>query len=267
MKLNCEIFKSFNDLGQANPNLTLIHGWGSTNSIWRDWTKLFFLQNFTLHLIELPGFGISPEINKPLNIEKAWLEALNASLPEKTHLIGWSLGGILSQKLALNHPEKIQSLICIASTPKFTQLDGWNHAVSPKLLKDFIKSVGIEYTSVLKQFWRLQLQGSKNARPLIKKLMAHMTGRKLPKISGLTQGLSLLRDLDNRKNLNTLKPPTLWLLGEFDPLIPQALLTDLTQLQPKAEVIIIKDASHMPFFSHPEETAQQILNFIAKSKL
>ncbi len=273
MKLNCEIIKSQNpqDQSQANPNLTLIHGWGSQNSIWIDWATNYLAPNFTLHLIELPGFGKSPEFSKKtlsassLSVSEAWLTALAESLPQKTHLLGWSLGGILSQRLALDYPEKVQSLICMASTPRFTQLDGWSHAVSPSLLANFIKASSMEYTNVLKQFWRLQLQGSKNARPLMKKLMVHMTSRKLPKVSGMSQGLSLLRDLDNREIIHTLAQPTLWLLGEFDPLIPQALVKDLANLQPQAQVTIIKDASHIPFFSHPEETATEILNFLPKN--
>lgn len=266
VSLNCEIIPSFDNLGTANPNLTLIHGWGADNSAWQDWAIKSFSEKFTLHLIELPGFGCSPEISakKPEEIESAWLKALANKLPSHTHLMGWSLGGLLSQKLAMAYPQKIQSLICIASTPRFTQLDNWSNAVSPSLLADFVKAIGIEISSVLKQFWRLQLQGSDNARPLMKKLTKHMTPRKLPKRTGLTQGLTLLSALDNRQAIKTIEAPTLWVLGEFDPLIPKALAQDLILLQPQSEVSIMQGASHMPFFSHPNETAQIITQFLKR---
>jgi len=89
----------------------------------------------------------------------------------------------------------------------------------------------------------------------------------LPDYNGLLQGLYLLRDIDNRDQLKNIQAPTLWLLGEHDPLIPQQLITDLSQLQQHSEVVILEDASHMPFFSHPDETAQAILDFIQKNQL
>jgi len=245
-------------------NLTLIHGWAAENSIWDDWAKESLCPYFVVTLIELPGFGQSPhfEALAQKEINAAWLEALAAQLPEQTHLLGWSLGGLLAQQLAERFPEKIKTLTCLASTPRFVQNDGWRWAVSPPLLADFIKAMGVEYGGVLKQFWRLQLQGSENARPLMKKLTQHMTHRSLPHYLGLIQGLYLLRDIDNRDLLLQLPQPTLWLLGQHDPLIPQQLIADLAELQPNGKIRIITGASHMPFFSHPAETAQQLIQFL-----
>lgn len=245
-------------------SLTLIHGWAAENTIWDDWAKETLCPYFEVTLIELPGFGNSPHFDElpQEKINAAWLEALAMQLPEHTHLLGWSLGGLLAQQLAAQFPEKIKTLTCLASTPRFVQNDGWEWAVSPPLLADFIKAMGVEYGGVLKQFWRLQLQGSDNARPLMKKLTQHMTNRSLPHYSGLIQGLYLLRDIDNRDLLLTLRQPTLWLLGEHDPLIPQEFIKDLATLQPEGKTCIITGASHMPFFSHPNETAQQLVQFL-----
>lgn len=246
------------------PTLTLIHGWGAENSVWMDWAQQLS-NKVNVCLIELPGFGQSPTLDDLENGKEleAWLQALGNALPEKSHLLGWSLGGLLAQQLALRYSDQVQSLICLASTPRFVQNDGWQWAVSPPLLGDFIKALGIEYGSVLKQFWRLQLQGSDNARPLMKKLANHMSERTLPSYNGLLQGLHLLRDMDNREAILDISQPTLWLLGEHDPLIPKELIQDLSQLQPHGQTHIIEGAAHMPFFSHPDETAQQVLSFIS----
>lgn len=245
--------------------LTLIHGWGAESAVWSDWAQ-YLAKDISIVMIDLPGFGNSAAFESlpTEQINQAWLEALSDQLPDKTHLLGWSLGGLLAQQLALRFPDRIQSLICMASTPRFIQNDGWNWAVSPPLLGDFIKMIGVEYGTVLKRFWKLQLQGSPNARELMKRLSHHMKSRKLPEYNGLLQGLYLLRDIDNRNQLEELKVPTLWLLGEHDPLIPKQLVSELSQLQPESEVQIVKDASHMPFFSHPAECAIDVLNFIKK---
>ncbi len=256
------------DCPSSTETLTLIHGWGAESAVWSDWAEKL-AEHINVVMIDLPGFGKSPAFdNMPTEqINQAWQQAIVEQLPEKTHLLGWSLGGLLAQQLALNYPDRIQSLICMASTPRFIQNDGWQWAVNPPILADFIKMLGIEYGTVLKRFWKLQLQGSSNARELMKRLNHHMKNRSLPDYNGLLQGLYLLRDIDNRDQLENIQAPTLWLLGEHDPLIPQQLITDLSQLQQHSEVVILEDASHMPFFSHPDETAQAILDFIQKNQL
>jgi putative pimeloyl-BioC--CoA transferase BioH len=249
---------------EAVENLTLIHGWAAENSIWQDWAIEFLCPHYRVHLIELPGFGQSPHFENLENgrIDQAWLKSLIQALPDHTHLLGWSLGGLLAQQIALREPERVKSLVCLASTPRFVQNDGWRWAVSPPLMADFIKALGVEYVGVLKQFWNLQLQGTENARPLMKRLRQHMSQRSLPHYSGLLQGLYLLRDIDNRDALLNLTQPTLWLLGEHDPLIPKELIQALSELQPDGETRILPSAGHMPFFSHPEDTARELLAFL-----
>jgi len=262
MKLNTIIIPSFDANLQPNPNLTLIHGWGAESLVWEEWAKEKFAPFYTVTLIDLPGFGDSPVLPTSDTIEEDWIKALTEALPDKTHLLGWSLGGLLAQQIALRNPERISSLICLATTPRFTQNDGWQRSVSPKIIGDFIQAISIEISAVLKKFWRLQLQGSDNSRALMKQLMQHMSNRKKPTIKPLNQGLILLKDMDNRQQLKDLTMPTLWLLGERDPLIPQDIRLNLVDLQPNAQIVVIPGGSHIPFFSQADETAQYILDFL-----
>jgi len=262
MKLNTIFIPAFDEQNQPKPNLTLIHGWGAESRVWESWATEYLANDFSITLIDLPGFGDSPETEGRENVEDDWINALIEALPEKTHLLGWSLGGLLAQQIALREPKRIQSLICLATTPRFTQNDGWKRSVSPTIINDFIKAISMEAGNTLKTFWRLQLQGSDNSRSLMKQLVKHMTGRSLPSITPLNQGLILLKDMDNREQLRNLTMPTLWLLGERDPLIPQDIRLNLSKLQPKANIQVIPGGSHIPFFSQPEETANYILEFL-----
>ncbi|WP_029406569.1 alpha/beta fold hydrolase [Thiomicrorhabdus sp. Milos-T2] len=265
MKLNSIVIPSFDENLQPNPNLTLIHGWAAESRVWEEWATTKFAKDYTLTLIDLPGFGDSPALPKSENIEADWIQAIVDVLPEKTHLLGWSLGGLLVQQVALQYPNRVQSLICLATTPRFTQNDGWQRSVSPQIIGDFMKAMSIEVGGVLKKFWRLQLQGSDNSRALMKALGEHMSNRKRPGLVALNQGLTLLKDMDNRSQLTQLTMPTLWLLGERDPLIPQEIRENLHELQPKAHIQVIPGGSHIPFFSQPNETAEPILQFLKQA--
>lgn len=251
------------------PNLTFIHGWGAQNSVWKEWIEQFFGDQFCITLIELPGFGQSPVIEEKIQadqLEQQWIDALTKVLPHNTHLVGWSLGGLLAQKIAIQKPNKIISLTNLASTPKFIQAKDWHWAVQPTLLNDFIQSLGKDAASTLNHFWRLQIQGSDGARQLIKLFITKMKQRSLPKALGLAQGLQLLKQMDNRNALQTLNLPTLWLLGENDPLIPQEFVKNFSTIQLQAQVAIIEGAAHMPFYSHPEKTASALLAFLNSTK-
>jgi len=259
------------------PALTFIHGWASDSSVWLPFAEAF-CDTYQVHLIDLPGFGQSPalplETKEGVEIAQHWTDAILQVLPEQTHLVGWSLGGLLSQRLAVEQPQRILSLTNLASTPKFVQTENWPFAVSPALMKDFIHAVGIEYGAVLKQFWRLQFQGSDEARKWMKALQSQMQNRSLPSLTGLLQGLYILKDLDNReiiKNPAFLPespvlppkiPPMGWIFGEKDPLIPLQLNESLIPQQP---VQVIAGAGHMPFFSHPKETEKALRTLLKNS--
>ncbi|MCF6253976.1 MAG: pimeloyl-ACP methyl ester esterase BioH [Thiomicrorhabdus sp.] len=261
--LNTETF------GQG-PNLCLLHGWAAQNSHWRGWALHHLAPHFTVTLIELPGFGESDPLDlsspSPLQLEAAWVNAIQAVLPQKTHLLGWSLGGLLAQKIALQYPQQIDKLICLASTPRFTQNDQWQHGISPKLMADFMSAITQETLKTLNTFWKLQLQGSENARQHIKQFFALLKTCKLPSLTGLKQGLTLLKEMDLRNELPNLTQPTLWLLGENDTLIPanfiQETILKNSTIAPKTNVIILPKAGHMPFRSHPEATALSIIEFL-----
>ncbi len=248
----------------SGPNLTLIHGWAADNGVWHEWVLAELAPHFTCHLIELPGFGQSPviEADTPETIRRTWREALIDALPEgQTALLGWSLGGLLAQDIALHSPARITHLIGLATTPRFVQAEHWQHGVPSQLVADFLETLVLDVALLLKRFWMLQWQGSPQARKLMKQFVAEMKGRSLPSLTGLRQGLELLRTLDFRQQLHQIKQPTLWLLGEKDPLIPVDWVQQLTNIQPHAQVKVIADAAHLPFRSHPQETAQAIVRF------
>ena len=251
------------------PHLTLIHGWAADNGVWKPWVETYLAPHFTCHLIELPGFGDSPpvEADTPEAIRTAWRQALIEALPdEPTALLGWSLGGLMAQDIALHASERVTHLVGLCTTPRFVQADGWRHAVPPRLVGEFIETLALDVALLLKRFWMLQWQGDPNARALMKQFVQEMTSRRLPSLTGLRQGLELLRTLDFRADLPRLAQPTLWLLGEKDPLIPADWVRQLAALQPHARVEIIPGAAHLPFRSHPDLTAAALRAFLLNGK-
>jgi len=72
------------------PDLVLLHGWAMHSGIWGS-VRDSLAQRFRLHLVDLPGHGLSP-MCEPGTLEH--LTGIVADiLPENCMLGGWSLGG------------------------------------------------------------------------------------------------------------------------------------------------------------------------------
>ena len=73
------------------------------------------------------------------------LAILNSLGPRRVHLCGMSLGGYLSQMLAVSHPDRVASLTLIASEPL-----GWDGQalphISPAILTHFGGLAGLDWT-------------------------------------------------------------------------------------------------------------------------
>ncbi|MCG7407079.1 alpha/beta fold hydrolase [Paenibacillus sp. ACRRX] len=102
---------------QANETVVLFAGFGLTASQWyyqiKDWKS-----HYQLLIIHPPGVGLS-EDNGDLsfagisNTCSEVLEALNITTP--VHVIGTSWGGMLAQAFARYFPQKVKSLVLVAS--------------------------------------------------------------------------------------------------------------------------------------------------------
>ena len=75
--------------GQGNVHLVLLHGWGLNAEVWRCIDEELS-SHFTLHLVDLPGFGRSRGFGAMSLADMA--EAVLRQAPDKAIWLGWSLG-------------------------------------------------------------------------------------------------------------------------------------------------------------------------------
>ncbi len=100
------------------PDLLLVHGVGSNHTDWQAISEKL-ARRFTVLRCDLRGHGQSPAPDGDWTINDlssdliALLDALNI---QKTHLAGFSLGGLIAQRFALDHPQRLHKLSLICST-------------------------------------------------------------------------------------------------------------------------------------------------------
>ena len=156
------------------PDLVLLHGWAMHSGIW-DSVRDRLAQQFRLHLVDLPGHGLSPAC-EPGTLDHL-VEIVMEILPERCMLGGWSLGGQIAMELALREPQRVQKLILISTTPCFTKRDDWKWGMEHKLLQLFLENLKLNYTTTINRFLNLQMSGGRDATKILSQMRKHFFHR------------------------------------------------------------------------------------------
>ena len=190
-------------LGEG-PDLVLLHGWAMHSGIWGS-VRSQLAKYFRLHLVDLPGHGVSPTpwIQGPDTL-KNMSEMIMDSLPEHSIICGWSLGGQIAMKLALDMPERINKLILVSTTPSFVQHEDWIWAMEEATLKLFIRNLKQDYTSTLNRFFTLQLSGDVNTISLLRQLRKYIFREGMLDQDGLQIGMQILLTTDLRRSIKNI---------------------------------------------------------------
>ncbi len=79
----------------------------------------YFSKDYTVITVDVPWHGLSQPYN-PFSLKNAAADIVNILEIEKigsVHFVGQSMGGLIAQIIALQHPSKVKSLTVIGSAP------------------------------------------------------------------------------------------------------------------------------------------------------
>lgn len=243
-------------VGQGR-DLVLLHGWGLNSAAWQGVLPLL-TPYFTVHLVDLPGFGDSPVL--PEHNLTSLAQAVLEKAPKEAVWVGWSLGGLVATQAALLEPERIRRLVTVASSPKFAQTQSWP-GIAPKVLDQFITSLEGDFKTTIERFLAIQAMGSESARQDIKALKGWLGEKPLPDRQALHDGLMILQQADLREQLASLTMPFLAMYGKLDGLVPIATASEVAQLAPECEIYVLDKSSHAPFVTDKEQFCAQLIHF------
>ena len=246
-------------VGQG-PDLVLLHGWGLHAGIWELIAEPL-AQYFTLHFIDLPGFGRSPIPNEEYSLSLLTEQVLSVA-PEQSHYLGWSLGGVVATQIAIEAPQRVNKLITVASNPRFVQTDGWANAMKANIMDSFCKYLEEDYQGTIIRFLAIQAIGSETQKEDIKKLRDTVFLHGMPASKALRGGLALLNKVDLRDEFMNIKAPMLRLYGRLDSLVPHKTAEEVAMLIPHSEHKIYPKASHAPFLSHKDIFINDVKEFL-----
>lgn len=247
----------------AGPALVLLHGWAMHGAVFEPLAGLLE-SRFTLHLVDLPGHGLSRDDATAL-APRAVADALLERLPPAIW-IGWSLGGLVALAAAQRAPGVVQALGMVAASPRFVRGDDWPEGMDPAIFRRFADDLATDYRAAVDRFLLLEAHGSDHAREEIRALRALVFARGEPTAARLCEGLRALEDTDLRAGLPALAMPSLWLAGRRDRLVsPQALRRAAAACG--GRFVEVAHAGHAPFLTHAAEVADAIVALATQSEI
>ena len=246
-------------VGEGECHLVLLHGWGLNAQVW-DCIVPQLSAQFTLHLVDLPGYGRSQGFGAMALEEMA--ERVLAQAPARAVWLGWSLGGLVASRAALMAPERVTALVTVASSPCFSARDGWP-GIKPEVLSGFQQQLSEDFQKTMERFLALQTMGTENARQDARRLKSAVLSLPMPSAEVLNGGLGILKTADLREALTALSIPFLRLYGALDGLVPRKISPLLDAQWPQSRSLIVEKAAHAPFISHPQAFCEALAGFAA----
>jgi pimeloyl-[acyl-carrier protein] methyl ester esterase len=242
------------------PDLVMLHGWSMHSGVWHLLAE-GLAENFTLHLVDLPGHGHSDWQHGAFELENI-LPQLAENTPEQAVWIGWSLGGLIALAFARCYPQQVTKLSLMAATPLFVQKPDWPCAMEANVFESFAENLDADQQQTLQRFLMLQAKGAEQSRMTIRELSQQLAMQHTPEPAALHAGLDCLLNLDMRAALAELVCPVQLILGSRDTLIPASLTEHALALNPQLSVSLIEGGGHAPFIAQPSLCQQLVEQFI-----
>jgi pimeloyl-[acyl-carrier protein] methyl ester esterase len=240
----------------SGPDLVMLHGWAMHGGIFAPFADAL-APHFRLHLVDLPGHGFSRDDSGSLDPVDCARRIADAT--PRAIWLGWSLGGLVALRAALEHPDHIRGLVLIASSPRFVVGEDWPQGVASNVFKEFAAGLARDYRATIERFLALEALGSDQTRVELRDMKAHVFERGEPARAALEQGLRLLDTVDLRSEMARLTTPSLWIAGRRDRLIKPAAM-QWAAAQSRGRYVEC-NSGHAPFLAHAKSLANAITAF------
>lgn len=261
-------------LGEGEQTLVFVHGFASHIPVWEN--NLSVLKKYYRCLaLDLPGHGFSAKKNYSYSIDfyvqtvKQWLDNLGV---QKAVLVGHSMGGQISIKLALKYPKLFSKLILVApagfETFTTSEKQWLSQFTSGNLI---ITSQYLKWILNLKNyFYKLSDKELEKLNDLNRDFFSIQENRYLPQIlEGSVRGMM---NAPVFEDLPKLSLPTLVFFGKNDQLIPNKFLHPNlspeniaqhgTSQLPQSKLILYNQCGHFLQYEQPSRFNIDIYKFL-----
>lgn len=248
--------------GQGARTVLLVMGLGGREADWGDAFPAQLARKFRVVRFDNRGTGASDKPRDGWTLEDMARDAtavLDAVGAERAHVVGVSMGGMISQLVALDHPERVDHLVLMS-----THFGG--HGVdqpAPEVLAIFVPPREMPRDEMMRNSMRMIMAPHFAAEhpEVVEELVRLALEAPTPKRAFAAQ-LQAILSSDRSGRVSSIRAPTLVVHGDLDPLVPYSNGRRLAESIPGARLATLPGCGHMLMWESADELARVVLEFL-----
>lgn len=247
----------------GKPPVLLIQGLGAEKNAWNPQRAALALRYRTIAL-DNRGVGRSDKPAGAYDLEQMADDAiavLDAVGVDAAHVVGLSMGGAISQILALKYPGRVRSLTLVATACR-------NHPWREDLLRSWADLAATEGMSAMSKEAARWVIGPRSFRRVLPALgwlgpLSFLN----PAAAFVSQVNAIVRTPNDLNSaLRDISCPALVVVGNQDILTPRGDAEEIASLIPTAELVIISGGAHGLTVEHATTFNRILLDFLKRSE-
>jgi 3-oxoadipate enol-lactonase len=249
------------EAGQGEP-LVLIMGYGGDHLAWGLQLPAF-AERYRVIAFDNRGVGQTDTPDHPYTIRMMAEDTVG--LMDKlgvgcAHVLGVSMGGMIAQELALNHPQRVRSLHlgCTLGRP-----DNYLRAISAswrEVRERFDRAATLRFIAP----WLFAAVTYRDRPEFVEMVFQNALANPHPQtLTGFLRQGEAIQSHDTLDRLPAIRCPTLVSVAEHDILVPPYFSRELAAQIPGATLRVVPDAGHVYFWERPDLFNTLSLDFFA----
>ncbi len=178
---------------------------------------------------------------------------------ENADFMGLSLGGMTALGLTLDHPQRVNRLICCdarANAPD-AYADFWRERI------DMARNQGVHaLVEGTLERWFTEAFRSEPGNQTMLELAAEMIQN--TSLKGFCGCAAALRQLNYASRLAEIETPSLFIVGEDDLAAPPDVMAAMASSIAGAQMAVIENAAHLSNMNQPQEFSDTVSQWLAK---
>jgi pimeloyl-ACP methyl ester carboxylesterase len=231
----------YTERGRGEP-LLLLMGLGAPGEVWELHAQAYE-RHFRCLLVDNRGAGHSDKPDGPYataQMARDALAVLDAAGVERAHVAGISMGSGIAQELALAAPERVRSLVLVAS---WARCDAYMRAVFGSFRHLRAVASPADFVQML-QLWIWAPQPyNQRARELLEAQAVAAEGY-MP-LHAFQAQCDACAEHDTLERLGEISAPVLLTSGDADIFTPLRLSEEMEDLIPDAELLVLPGCGHV----------------------
>ena len=247
---------AFQHADNGEPTLVFIHGAYIASSEWQP--QLEALNGKSYLLVDLRGHGQSERKGYPYSVAKFaddLLQLIEHLELKNVILCGHSLGGMVAQQLAVQHPNLVTKLVLVDTS----------YGVRSTRLEAFLTDITLPMFNLAPVAWQTRLfagQTGKHSAGAKRYVQAEI-GKHAANLTNYREVWKAVTQFDGYKHLEDIGCPTLIMVGGLNKQTHRQARM-MAQRIPKSSLVFIDDAGHMLNWDNPGQFNRVLLEFIEK---